>query len=168
MHCGILDLSSFLWIVAFLSSLLKFWQWRFYAITVDVCIAICFLTTTACYMKIYRIVRRHQLQIQVQQQAVASFDPENHQDMQQSGKSCKNTFIYYIVMILCYTPLFISWLVFAISSSYQWPIEWILADTFAFMNSSINPPLYCWRHPELRAAVVRTAKQVLCKQTEKN
>ena len=37
-----------------------------------------------------------------------------------------------------------------------------------FMNSSINPVLYCWRLRELRQAVLKIIKQLLSKQTEEN
>ena len=53
-------------------------------------------------------------------------------------------------------------------SDKDWQTEWHFADTAVFMNSSINPFLYCWRLRELRTAVVKTARQMLCKQTEEN
>ncbi len=36
--------------------------------------------------------------------------------------------------------------------------------TVVFMNSSINPFLYCWRLSELRTAVVKTARKMFCAQ----
>ena len=46
--------------------------------------------------------------------------------------------------------------------------KWQFAFRAVFMNCSINPFLHCWRLRELRTAVVKTAKQMLCKQTEQN
>ena len=158
-------LSAALWIVAISLSLLTIFEERAYAVATTVGIAICLLTCSFCYIRIYRIVRHHQLQIQVQQQAVASIDTENYPNIQQSKKSAKNTFIYFLVMILCYIPAFTSWSIFAISPN-KWRMEWVLADTILFMNSSINPFLYCWRLRELREAVVKTAKRMLCRETE--
>ena len=128
-------------------------------------IVICLLISTVCYIRIYRIVRRHQLQIHLQQQAVESNVEVIDQSIVQSTKSAKNTFIYYIVMILCYTPWFTTMLISATFPN-QWINALILADTLAFMNSSINPFLYCWRLRELRTAVAKTARGMLCKQTE--
>ena len=51
-------------------------------------------------------------------------------------------------------------------STKEWETEWRFSYTAAVMNSSINPFLYCWRLGELRTAVVKTARQMLCKQTE--
>ena len=159
--------SAALWFFIFLLSLFTFWNMNVYYIAAAVSIVICLIISTFCYIRIYRIVRHHQLQIHVQQQAVQTLNAENTQNMLRSTKSAKNTFIYYVVMILCYTPLFINMLILYISP-YQWTKAWTLADTVAFMNSSINPLLYCWRLRELRAAVSKTVRQMLCKQTEDN
>ena len=158
-------LSVTLWIVGISLSFLSVFKEGAFSVTVAVGTVICILTCSVCYIRIYYIVRHHQLQIQVQQQAVASIDTENYPNIQQSKKSAKNTFIYFIVMILCYLPLLISMSILAVSPD-QWTIEWTLTETLALMNSSINPFLYCWRLRELREAVVKTAKRMLCKQTE--
>ena len=157
-----LHTSATLWFICVLISLTTFWSWTVYHFTVAISISIGFLVCTVCFIKIYRIVRQHQLQIHIQQQAV-----ENNQHMLRSTKSAKNTFIYYIVMILCYTPLFSVFLMSGISR-LDHSIQWTFPVTVSFMNSSINPFLYCWRLRELRTAVVKTAKLISCKGTEEN
>ena len=157
-------LSAILWIIASLMSCSGFLNKRVYEFTIVVTIPISLLTNAVCYIKIYCIVRQHQLQIQIQQLAVAGLNREHDFNMHRSRKRAKNAFIYFIVMILCYTPLFISMSI----SAEQWNMEWILADTFVFINSSINPFLYCWRLGELRAVVLKTAKQCFCKPIEQN
>ena len=155
-----------LWFLSFLLSFLTFWEMNAYYFAAAASIVTCLLLSTFCYIRIYTIVRHHQLQIHAQQQAVESSSAENNQNLQLSTiKSVKNTFIYYIVMLLCYTPLFITMIMLGISH-IPLTSAWILAETVTFMNSSINPFLYCWRLPELRAAVVETAKQMLGIQTE--
>ena len=159
--------SATLWLISFLFSFAIFGYKYIYFLGMAVGIAICLLISTVYYFRIYRIVRQHQLQIHAQQQAVESFNTENNQNVLRSKKSAINTFIYYIAMIVCYTLLFISISILVISRDH-WTIEWRLADTVSFMNSSINPFLYCWRQRELRSAVVKTARQISCKQTEDN
>jgi len=159
--------SATLWLISFLLSFLTFWKMSAYYFVTAVTIAICLLVSTVCYIRIYRIVRQHQLQIHAQQQAVENNAADNKRSMLRSTKSAKNTFIYYIVMIMCYTPLFTSMAVLSISHK-DWTNAWSLGDTVAFMNSSINPFLYCWRLRELRTAVIKAARQVLCGQTEEN
>ena len=160
--------SAALWLITFLLSCSSFWNMTTSYFAATVSIVICLIISTFCYIKIYRIVRHHQLQIHVQQQAVQTLNVENTQSMLRSTKNAKNAFIYHIVMILCFTPLFITMIIILGISHNQLKNAWNLTDTLAFMNSSINPFLYCWRLRELRAAVCKTLKQVLCKQEEEN
>ena len=150
------------WVLCFLLSLIYFRNERAYYLALAVSVVVCLFTCSVCYVRIYRIVRQHQRHIDAQQQAV-----ESNPNMQRSTKSAVNTFIYYVVMVLCYTPLLISMLLSAISPD-KWTKTLILAETVVFMNSSINPFLYCWRLHELRTAVIKTARQILCKETEEN
>ena len=159
--------SATLWIIVFLLSFLNFWTINAYYFASAVSIPICLLISTVCYIKIYCIVRQHQLQIRVQQQAVESNTTNINQIMLRSTKRAKNTFRYYIVMILCYTPVFVAMAILFISPSH-WTKGWTLADTVVFMNSSINPFLYRWRLRELRTAVLKTVRRMLGNQTEAN
>ncbi|XP_078344043.1 melanocyte-stimulating hormone receptor-like [Oculina patagonica] len=159
--------SATLWLISFLLSLLSLWKTSAYFFAAAFGIIVCLLSCTVCYVRIYWIVRRHQLQVQVQQQAVESNAANNTQNMLRLTKSATNTFIYHIVMILCYTPLFASMSILAVSRN-RWTVAWTLADTVAFMNSSINPLLYCWRLREIRTAVVKTTRQMFCNQRVEN
>ena len=133
----------------------------------SVIIIISLIISTFSYIRIYLIVRRHQLQIHAQQQAVQSSNAENSLNMARLKRSAMNTFMFYIALIICYFPMYII-LTLQVISNKEWQPEWDFAKTAIFMNSSINPFLYCWRLRELRAAVVKTARQMLCKQTEEN
>ncbi|XP_078345479.1 beta-2 adrenergic receptor-like [Oculina patagonica] len=156
-----------LWLLTFLLSFLSLLNNNAYYFAAAISIVICLIISTFCYIRIYRIVREHQLQIHAQQQAVESYNYENNQNMLRSTKSAKNAFIYYIAMILCYIPLFIAMTIYGISHN-ELANAWNLTDTLAFMNSSINPILYCWRLRDLRTAVSKTVVQLLCKQAEEN
>ena len=155
--------SALLWSICFLLSLFSLWNNSLYFTSVAVSIVICILISTVCYIRIFKIVRQHQLQIHSQKQAVEILNTTNIQNMQRKKLYAINTFIYYIVMIICYTPAFIGISINLISPN-QWTKSWIIAETVAFMNSSINPILYCWCHRELRVAVLKTARQMLCKK----
>lgn len=154
-----------LWLLNFLLSCLAFWKVAAYFFATAISIPIYLLISSVSYIRIYKIVRLHQLQISAQQHAMGSLN--NESNMLQSVKSAKNTFIYYIAMILCYTPLFIAMTILFFFYNH-WTVDWNLTDTAAFMNSSINPFLYCWRVRELRTAVVKTVKKMLCKKTGVN
>ena len=154
-----------IWCIITLFSFSVLWSPRIYYFLGAFCITICLLVCLVCFIKIYRIVRRHQLQIHVQQQAVDNLTDTNNNHIRQSTRSAKSIFIYFLVMILCYTPLFFVHIISAINISNS-IILWTFPITAAFMNSSINPFLYCWRIPELRTAVFKTARLLSCRKID--
>ena len=155
------------WSISFLVSGIDFWNTRVHRFTIGLVIVICLIISSFSYINIYRIVRRHQLQIFVQQQAVQSSDAENNLNMARLKRSALNSFIFYIALIVCYLPLYVLLTLHGLSVK-DWQSEWGFADTAVFMNSSINPLLYCWRLRVLRTAVAKIARQILCKQTEED
>ena len=128
-------------------------------------ITISLLVNFVCFIKIHRIVRRHQLQIHIQQQAVENSIDTNNHHIRQSTRSAKNIFIYFLAMILCYSPFSI-----AVIISGFIGVDLKVIPTFSFtvvlMNSSINPFLYCWRMTELREAVFKAARLFSCRETD--
>ena len=94
-----------IWFSCVLISFLSLWDKSQAVLAVG--ILSCLLISTFSYVQIYRIVRRHQLQIHAQQQAVQSFNAEHNLNMVRSRKSAINTFIDYISLILCYSPVFV-------------------------------------------------------------
>ena len=78
-------------------------------------------------------------------------------------KSVVNTFIFYLFLLLFHIPSFLIMFLFAIFQN--WSEVWNISTTVIFMSSSTNPILLCWRLRELRAAVLKTAKRLLCLRT---
>ena len=103
--------SVFLWFVSFLLSLISFWKMDAYYFIAAVGILVCLLVSAACYIRIYCIVRKHQVQIHVQQQAVKCTHANFNRSMLRSMKCAKNTVLYtvlytvvYIYDSFCYFP----------------------------------------------------------------
>ena len=158
-------ISAIIWFICTLITCIYFLSTKMFFLAISVGVATCLFISTFAYVRIYRIVRHHQLQIQAQQQAVESLNTEHNLKMKRSKKSAINTFIYFMCTVLCYIPVFFSSLVFVLFNKYSTTVR-VLAYTVAYLNSSINPFLYCWRFRELRVAVVKTLRKMLCKQTE--
>ena len=154
-----------IWLINFLSLGFGFWNPRVYNFVTATVTITCLLICTASFMRIYCFICRHQLQFLAQQQAVQSSDAENSLNVTRLKRSAMNTFVFFIVLIICYLPLYILLTLYGLSMKDR-QSEWKFAITAVFKNSSINPFLYCWRLRELRTEVVKTARQMLCKQTE--
>jgi len=144
-----------IWLFVFLALGFYLWNKFVYHLMAGIFSAICLIICTFSYVKIYRVVRQHQFQICAQQQAVES--TTNIMKMTRLKKSAMNTFVFYIFLVICYFPNAILLAMFA-TIYKDWKTEWTFATTVVFMNSSINPILYCWRLRELRAAVVKIGR----------
>ena len=155
------------WLISLLASCLHIWSLRVHKLHLGVVVFICVIIFTFSYIRIYLIVRRHRLEIHAQQQALQSSNSENNLNMVRLKNSAMNTFVFYIAFIISYFPMFILLSLYGIFNK-NWQPKWNFATTLVFSNSSINPFLYCWRLRELPTAVVKTARRMLCKQTEEN
>lgn len=155
-----------IWLHNFVFSGFYVWNWPLYFIMIATGVCLFILVSAFCYIRIYRIVRRHQIQIQVQQQAAQQNTTEgDNSNMVRMKRSALNTFIFYIAMVLCYFPIIISLCAASITSK-DLPEVWHLADTVVFLNSSVNPLLYCWRLGEIRKAVLKIFRQMSRRQAD--
>ena len=156
-----------IWLMMFLSLGFYLWNKYIFHLMAGIFSAICVIICTVFYIKIYLIVRQHQLQIHSQQQSVVNSSAGNKMHMARFKKSAMNTFVFYICMVVCYFPHFVLLTIFG-TLHIEWKAEWTFSTTIVYMNSSVNPILYCWRLRELRQATVKTTKQLLFRQTDEN
>ena len=156
-----------IWLCTFVCSGFHIWNKFLHHLLSAIYIAICLIISTFCYIRIYLTVRHHRSQIQAQQQAVQYRYAANNTSMMRLKRSAVNTFLFYIFMIACYFPAYVLLMIFGLGY-IEWAAELAIAPTEVFLNSSINPILYCWRLRELRIAVVKTVKRVLRAQTDQD
>ncbi|XP_078345469.1 cannabinoid receptor 2-like [Oculina patagonica] len=153
------------WVIISLLSCLVFWDPITCMFIMAILISFYLIISAYFYVRLYRIVRRHQIQIQHQDCNPQALNPQAL-NQKRLNKSAFNTFVFYTSTILCYLPRFIS-VPFSDPNTHD-ETAWIFADTLVFMNSAINPVLYCWRLGDLRAAVAKVLRNMFCKQTVEN
>ena len=115
-------------------------------------IALCIVINTCTCSTIYRICRRHRIQIQKQE---LPNQPEAF-DMKRYRKSLITMMVLLILLIICYTPYIC---MRAVANIIVWPfspyrtfmMRW--SASLVYLNSSINPLVYCWRLPAMRVAM---------------
>ena len=155
-----------MWPIIFLSFGIYFWNKPAYFVLAGCFIVTCLFLASFSYIRIFRIVYRHKVQIHAQQQAVRNFGNTSYLNLMRLRKSAINTFIFYMFLLLFYIPALI--LMFLYGILQNWPEWWNISTAIFFMNSSINPILYCWRLRELRVAVLKTAKKLLRLRTNQD
>ena len=95
----------------------------------------------------------------------------NGLNMARFKKAAVNAFLVHYSLLLCYTPLFINFLLSAnkhripsaLSNKTSSAIVWKLTSTIVFFNSSVNPFIYCWRLQEVRVAVKNVLNEIFCR-----
>ena len=116
------------------------------------------LLTTVAYIRIYKVVRYHRIQIQSQLQ-LQNFEVE---DLHRQKKSAWNALIVYVTFLFCYLPFYVSVLFVLIDTEGMSPLIANYATFLViFLNSSLNPLVYCWRYREIRNVVRCSLKKVI-------
>lgn len=81
--------------------------------------------------------------------------------MRHFKKSFYNMVVIWFLMLLCYLPGICTSTVFMlVGRSYAMHLAFNFTTSVMFLNSSINPIVFCWRIREFRAAVKKTLKDV--------
>ena len=116
------------------------------------------LTTVAC-IRIYKAVRYHRIQIQSQ----LKLQNVQVEDLLRQKKSALNALIVFVTFLFCYVPFFVSVLFLLIDSEAGMsPLIANYATLLViFLNSSLNPFVYCWRYREIRDIVRSSVKKVI-------
>ncbi|XP_078348580.1 adenosine receptor A2a-like [Oculina patagonica] len=110
--------------------------------------------TTVVYIKIYLAVRRHQNQIQALQVQQVAQNGEMV-DFSRLVKSAVGIFYVYLVFLVCYLPFFISLPAIKIlGPSSALKRFYFFSLTLVFLNSSLNPVIYCWKMRHIRHAIM--------------
>lgn len=158
----VLFLIALCWLTSTFCSSLILWNFSAFLYVVATVIIVFLGTSTVIHITIYRIVRRHRNEIRVQEQAVQA---ANEFNMARFKKTAVNTFIVYYFLLLCYVPFSTVWMLqMAGATSLNSPIVWKVANTIVFLNSALNPFLYCWRLQAIRGPVMTLLKKTFCRK----
>ena len=113
-----------------------------------------FIVTFVLNIRTYFIVRRHKNQIHsMQVQEVAHSDEIKNFIV--LLKSTVGIFYVYLVFLICYLPSFICMAVIRIHGSSTALKQFFLYSlTLMYLNSSLNPVIYCWKMRHVRHAIM--------------
>ena len=138
-----------LWVFSITIVMLRFWikNWLMFPLVVTL---LTFVVTTLSTLKIFQIVRRHQRQISQQQQSVQS----NTINVLKCRKSAVTVLYVYGLFVISYLPAFVTMLIDTFTGNTKtMKIAYNYVATAVYINSFLNPLVYCWRIREIRRAV---------------
>ncbi|XP_078347427.1 adenosine receptor A2a-like [Oculina patagonica] len=144
-----------IWVLSLFLPLMALWvSLDIYSLFTLILGVVGLVLTILVYIRIHLAVRRHKNQIQaLQVQQVAQSDEMAH--FMSLIKSAAGIFYVYLVFLLCYLPYVISLAIFKVNGpSITWKRFSLFSFTLVFLNSSLNPVIYCWKMRHIRHAFV--------------
>ena len=151
------------WIVTILAASSEFWENRVLFASIWSSVFICLSISIICHATMYKIMRCHRLQIHCPIQA---FDDRNARTIRiiSLGKSAFNAYVLFIVLMICYCPYLVVYIICIIGNAGELTLGLLLSSTMVLLNTALNPLLYCWRIRETRLAVLRTFRKLVSRE----
>ena len=145
-----------LWLTSCVSAFLYIFLLKGIAVAAVITV-IGYVLTTLAYVRIYKVVKYHQNQIYSQNHLQTAQTTE----ARKQRKSAYNSLFVSVVFLACYLPFLPSTILYLTNTSEISFLEANFASIFLiYLNSSLNPFIYCWRYPEIRQSVKSTVKQI--------
>lgn len=134
---------------------------RFFVVNMNILriIAIIFLVISslimfAAYVMIYRLVRKHQRQIRQQCFIIIPSESNKLIDMARYKRSTLTMLYILGFFLLCYFPFLTVMVVeIAVGVTLKTKAAYFYTVTTVYINSALNPVIYCWRLREMRLAI---------------
>lgn len=158
---GIAKVVSSFWLIWIIITVLRFFVVSRKILRI---IAVNFLVITSAimfmaYIMIYKLVRRHQMQIRQQCFSRSPGDNSKSIDMVRYKRSTITMLYILGFFLFCYFPFLVVMLVeVAIGETLQTKAAYLYTVTSIFINSALNPLIYCWRMMEIRVAILKIIK----------
>ena len=151
-----------IWVFSAILSLIRLWIPRnIIYVGFGILLFVCASTITLLSFKSYSTARDQIIQIQVMeltvQQAAQNGEMANVERLRKFGKAA----IYVcLVFVVCYLPnMCILWTIAITSQPVNIVIQ-LYTVTLQFLNSSLNPLIYCWKMKHIRHTVMNILRNV--------
>ena len=126
-----------------------------YGLTV---VPLCYVISIVSFTKIFCALSHHYAQIR---DHVQQPNQQNAVNTTKYKKAVYNALWVQLALVVCYLPYGLLEIAIRQSKTYSWYLVIMrgVAGTSTFLNSTLNPFLYCWKISEVRQAVKQTIRQ---------
>ena len=126
----------------------------------------CVIATTTVYWRIYLALKSHKNQMDTIQLQGTREVPQhgNIANFANIRKSATGVFYVYLVFLVCYLPHFLLLLIHAPSFAMTKHTLELYSITLIFLNSSLNPVVYCWKMKHIRRAIINILRDFIRRQ----
>ena len=145
-----------LWLTSCVSAFLHIFLVKGISMATAVISVIGYVLTTVAYLRIYKVVKYHQNQIYTQ-----NLQNAQAREAHKQRKSAYNSLFVSVVFLACHLPFLPSTMLYWTNTSeISFLVAYFSSISLIYLNSSLNPFVYCWRYPEIRQSVKSTVKQI--------
>ena len=149
------------WSICVSCGLMYIWSESATLIVVFVFVVLCLVTSIFSYTKIFLKLREHQVQVRDHVHQGQTSGEGETLNIVRYKKTVSSISWIQLTLIMCYVPYGIESLLWI--SGIDTDYSWLSTATLVYLNSSLNPILYCWKIREVRQAVKDTIRQLCCR-----
>ena len=152
-----------IWISSATVSLPRPWAYRqTIYIALPITDSLCLVIAALLYCKLYVTARRHMKQITTQQGQDLGRKIELLRNAATLTKSSTGTLFVYLALLICYLPnacLLVMYSILGQNTTIK--TMQLYTVTLLFLNSSLNPLIYCWKMRHIRHAVMDILRNIM-------
>ena len=128
----------------------------------------CVIATTTVYWRIYLALKSHKNKMETSQlQGIREVSQHgNMANFASIRKSATGVFYVYLVFLACYLPHFVLLLIHAPTFAVMKHTLELYSITMIFLNSSLNPLVYCWKMKHIRRAIMNILRDFIRRQLQ--
>ena len=153
---------AIVWVVCLIAGLFSHLDHRITFWCSPISISTCLVISVASYTIFFRALSHHRAQIQdhAQQQP----GQPNALDIARHRKAVYSALWVQLALVVCYVPQFTMQIVIFLSTKpfSNFFIFLGMANVLLFLNSTLNPFLFCWKISEVRRTVKQKIRQAIC------
>lgn len=144
-----------IWMFSAITGLLLLWNKWVGLGFVPIISIVCLVVIALFYLKIYLAVKYHTEQIAATQVSDGGeINEEKQRNAEKQKKAAITIFCVYLVLVVCYLPnSILSCIKLADKNFTIADYLTVLNDLLVFLNSVLNPLIYCWKMKHIRHAV---------------
>ena len=153
-----------MWVLPIVATTSYIWNPQLLSLLLYIHLSFCLSIIIFSYMKIFFTLRHYQIQVTVAQEQPRQAIPLN---IARYRKAVYSALWVQFTLFICYLPFGITQALTDLKSvrfSSSVYLAKTFSFTFVFLNSALNPLLYCWKIKEVRQAV-RDAIRQICSLT---
>ena len=154
-----------IWVLSGLFSLTRLWIPKNMQVVFGITVLACVIAATFFSVRIYFSVRRHLNQIQVQQLQQASQNGQMASVTRLRKVAIMAVYVCLVVQV-CYLPHICSTFAVAFTSVPNTAVKhlYYYTLTLSFLNSSLNPLIYCWKMKHVRNTIIGLLRKAFSSQ----